>query len=272
MFTIGDFARHGRVSVRMLHHYDRLGLLRPARVDPVSGYRFYEAAQLSRLNRIVALKDLGLTLEQVLAILDEKVGIAELHGMLRLRRAELAEQLRRDAARLTQVEVRLSVIEKEGIMAGEDVQIKAVPAIRLAQLTGTAEDFEPDSIGPVVSPLFQQLFERLERAGVAPTGPGIAWYEQKDDGIVVHAGCQVGIEPDPSYDFEVIDLPGLEQAATIVHHGSMDGVLATIQQLAHWIEASGYRSTGLNRELYLNYGMGEQSTWVTELQEPITQA
>lgn len=64
MFTIGDFARHGRVSVRMLRHYDETGLLRPARVDPAS-YRFYEASQLARLNRIIALKDLGFTLEQV---------------------------------------------------------------------------------------------------------------------------------------------------------------------------------------------------------------
>ena len=41
----------------MLRHYDAIGLLRPAQVDPPSGYRLYRAAQLSRLNRIIALKD-----------------------------------------------------------------------------------------------------------------------------------------------------------------------------------------------------------------------
>ncbi|WP_255355663.1 MerR family transcriptional regulator, partial [Frankia sp. CpI1-P] len=85
MFSIGDFARRGLVSVRMLRHYDALGLLRPAHVDPVSGYRFYQADQFARLNRIIALKDLGLTLTQVRAILDEQVSVAELRGMLRLR-------------------------------------------------------------------------------------------------------------------------------------------------------------------------------------------
>ena len=60
MFGIGDFARHGRVSVRMLRHYDAIGLLRPAHVDPGTGYRYYRAGQLADLNRIVALKDLGL--------------------------------------------------------------------------------------------------------------------------------------------------------------------------------------------------------------------
>jgi DNA-binding transcriptional MerR regulator len=70
MFSIGRHARHGRVSVRMLRHYDAIGLLQPAHVDPGSGYRFYEARQLSDVNRIMALKDLGFTLEQVRAPLD----------------------------------------------------------------------------------------------------------------------------------------------------------------------------------------------------------
>jgi DNA-binding transcriptional MerR regulator len=85
MFTIGDFARHGRVSVRMLRHYDAIGLLPPAKVDPASSYRFYEASQLARLNRIVALKDLGFTLEQVRAILDEQVSAGELRWGARAR-------------------------------------------------------------------------------------------------------------------------------------------------------------------------------------------
>jgi DNA-binding transcriptional MerR regulator len=86
MFSIGEFARHGRVSVRMLRHYDAIGLLRPASVDGVTGYRFYRASQLAELNRIIALKDLGFTLGQVQAILAEQVSAAELRGMLRLRR------------------------------------------------------------------------------------------------------------------------------------------------------------------------------------------
>ena len=78
MFSIGEFARHGRVSVRMLRHYDTIGLLRPACVDPASGYRFYQASQLAELNRIIALKELGFTLPQVQSILAEKVSAAEL--------------------------------------------------------------------------------------------------------------------------------------------------------------------------------------------------
>src|SRR3954469_24307212 len=103
MFSIGDFAGLGRVSVRMLRHYDAIGLLRPAHVDRHSGYRYYAAAQLRTLNRIVALKDLGFTLQHVQTLIEEKVDTGEMRGMLRLRRAELAAQVKRDNERLAQV-------------------------------------------------------------------------------------------------------------------------------------------------------------------------
>jgi DNA-binding transcriptional MerR regulator len=103
MFTIGEFARHGRVSVRMLRHYDAIGLLRPACVDPASGYRFYQASQLAELNRVIALKDLGFTLPQVRAILTETISAAELRGMLRLRRAEIQAQIEVETTRLARV-------------------------------------------------------------------------------------------------------------------------------------------------------------------------
>ena len=174
MFTIGDFARHGRVSVRMLRHYDAIGLLRPAKVDPASSYRFYEASQLARLNRIIALKDLGFTLEQVRAILDEQVSAGELRGMLRLRQAELQSQITADASRLAQVEARLQIIEMEGAMPANDIQIKQIPAVRVAQLTATAARLEPAFITPVIRPLYEELGSRLGQAGLTrPARPSL---------------------------------------------------------------------------------------------------
>src|ERR687894_1600024 len=127
MLSIGHFAGHGHVSVRMLRHYDAIGLLRPAHVDRLTGYRSYDAGQLSRLNRIVALKGLGFTLQQVLSILDDEVSVEELRGMLRLRQTELQSQIASDTARLAQVEARLQILEKEGAMSADDVQIKRIP-------------------------------------------------------------------------------------------------------------------------------------------------
>ena len=138
MFTIGEFARHGRVSVRMLRHYDTTGLRRPARVEEASGYRFYAAGQLAQLNRIIALKDLGFSLDQVREMLDEQVSAEQLRGMLRLRQAELQSRLTADRARLAQVEARLQIIEREGTMPADDIQVKQIPAVRVAELTATA--------------------------------------------------------------------------------------------------------------------------------------
>ncbi|GGP81022.1 MerR family transcriptional regulator [Streptomyces sindenensis] len=275
MFTIGDFARYGRVSPRMLRHYDAIGLLRPDRTDPATGYRFYGAAQLARLNRIIALKDLGFTLQQVGAVLDEQVGPEELRGMLRLRRAELAEAVAAASARLARVEARLRSIESEGRMPADDIVIKTVSAVRVAELTGTAASYQPQDIGPVIGPLYERLFPLLEGAGVRPTGPGIARYEDEPGGgggIVVHAGVTVSAPVGAVGDtgVRVVELPPFE-AATIVHRGAMDDVLPAVNTLARWLEANGYRSTGYAREVSLECPPDRQQ-WVTELQEPVAKA
>ena len=187
MLTIGDFARHGRVSIRMLRHYDAIGLLRPAHVDPSSGYRFYHAAQLSRLNRIVALKDLGFTLQQVQAILDEDVSTEELRGMLRLRRAE----------------------------------------------------FETP--------------------------------EEGEYGIVVHVGLPVSPGVTEGRDFQVVSLPRVERAATIVHRGMIHGFLSTSQLLVRWVEAHGYRLDRHAREVTLS-SSEHPDECAAELQAPVVAA
>ncbi|MEW2432839.1 MerR family transcriptional regulator [Streptomyces caniferus] len=329
MFTIGDFAQYGRVSARMLRHYDAIGLLRPARTDPVSGYRFYEAAQLARLNRIIALKELGFSLQQVRAILAEEVSVPELRGMLRLRRAELEAALTAAGARLAQVEARLRTIESEGRMSADDVVVKRTETVLLAELSGTAASYGPEDIGPVIQPLYDELCRLLETAGVTPAGPGLAYYEDAPvpaaaktggalappgeatpnspntpttpahtapggDAVLVHAGmvithealAKAGVTVDrasgrpgtPSaapvptgLGFDVVTLPALDCAATVVHRGPMSRILPTAQNLAHWIDANGYRSAGYARELYLECPP-DQEDWVTEIQEPVVRA
>ncbi|AUY50872.1 MerR family transcriptional regulator [Streptomyces sp. CB01881] len=276
MFNIGDFAKHGRVSVRMLRHYDAIGLLRPARVDPASGYRSYEAAQLARLNRVIALKDLGFTLQQVLAVLDERVDAAELRGMLRLRRAELAAAMAADAQRLARVEARLRTIESEGTMSAHDVVVKRVPSVRVAELTAVAASYEPEDIGPVIGPLFAELCRRLAEAGVEEAGPSLARYEDVPDGdgaVLIRVAVPVAkaVTGAGESGFAVVDLPEIAEAATIVHRGSMDDAVGAFQTLARFIAENGYRSAGYARELYLECP-DAQADWVTEFQEPVVRA
>jgi len=267
MFTIGDFAAFGRISARMLRHYDTIGLLRPAVVDPVSGYRYYSADQLSRLNRIIALKDLGFTLQQVRDIVDAKVTAEQLRGMLQLRRAQLEEHLALDGARLTGVEARLRMIEREGHMSTQDVVLKQVPQVRIAELAATAASYEPEDIGPVIQPLFPELFQRLGNVGVMPCGGTISYYEQAaGDAVVVHAGVAVDQAQQTTSDFQVVDLPELPTAATIVHHGPMEEADESMQVLARWIDDNGYRSIGYAREVWIDGDPAKPDSWVHEFQ------
>lgn len=274
MFTIGDFAKLGRVSVRMLRHYDAIGLLRPATVDQSSGYRYYQADQLHRLYRIVVLKDLGFTLQEVQEILNDKISGEELAAMLRLRRAQLETQVAADTARLRAVESRLRMIEKEGFMPTEDVVLKQVVPLRIAELTGVAASYGPEDISPTIGPLYHLLGQGLGKAGVMPVGPAIAYYEpeaaETSDAVVVHAGMPVTVDADAGYPFQIVDLPAIAEAATIIHRGPMDDVMPSLHRLADWIEDNGYQPLGYHREVYLDYDPENAAEGVTELQIAVT--
>src|SRR3954464_13966939 len=124
MLNIGEFARLGQVSPRTLRYYDALGLLQPERVDSATGYRLYSVHQLPRLHRVVALRDLGFTLEQIRDVLTEPPPVDQLRGMLRLRRAQLEQTLGEEQQRLRRVEAHLRALEWSDTVELQDVVIK----------------------------------------------------------------------------------------------------------------------------------------------------
>src|SRR6266487_2304382 len=126
MFLTGEFSQISRVSKRLLHYYDEIGLLKPAHIDPHTGYRYYSASQLPRLNRILALKDLGLALDHIARMMQAEVSDEEIHGMLLMKKAELEQTLREDVQRLRGIEARI----QQNQMADDalDVVIKSIPA------------------------------------------------------------------------------------------------------------------------------------------------
>lgn len=151
-------------------------------------------------------------------------------------------------------------------MPTNDVQVKRIEPVRVAEVTGVAASFEPVSITPVIGPLFDELSGHLKKAGVTPVGPALAYYEDVPDGVLVHAAFPVNATEIEGVT--VVDLPAIERAATIMHHGDMDNVLSTVQTLAKWTEANGETSAGYNREVTLKWAE-DKSEWVTELQEPL---
>lgn len=269
--NIGEFARLGQVSPRMLRHYDEIGLLKPERVDPTNGYRLYTAHQLSRLHRIVALRYLGFTLEQIREVLEENPPVEQLRGMLRIRQAQIEQTVGEERERLRRVEAHLRALEGSHNVDVQDIVIKQTQPIRIAQ--AAAEELTHADIGPAFGRLLPEVLAHLDSVGARP-GISAAYYEDEggtaEEGtIVLHAGFEIGDQDVSDSDrVQVVNLPVVE-VASVVHHGSMDGIVASWEALVRWIEDSGYRLTGDCRELYHEWHEEEPSRHVTELQQPI---
>ena len=261
MLTIGDFARYAGVSVRMLRHYDAIGLLPPSYVDPWSGYRYYEQALLERAHAIVALRDLGFGLGQVATLLEGSLTAAGMRAMLDQRRQELQSQIDHDRARLADVERRLRLMEGEDTMELE-FEEKALPALDLAQVTAHVDDM--GEVGPVIGPMFGELVSRIEAAGEQATHPGVAWYSGAEGGIDLGAG----FERTPVPGTEAGHLDAVPRAVTALYRGSMEHIGEAWQTLAAHVQAQGLELSGPSREVYLST-TGAPETWVTELQQPV---
>src|SRR5262245_36634322 len=132
VLKIGEFARVAQVSLATLRHYEKSGLLKPMVLDPDTGYRYYSLDQLPRLNRILALKDLGFSLERIAQILEEELPLEQLQGMLRLKQAQTQQMIEAEQARLTRIAARICQIEQEGKMPVYEVLLKQVDALLVA--------------------------------------------------------------------------------------------------------------------------------------------
>lgn len=274
---IGDMARLGGVSVRMLRHYHELGLLEPVGVDEWTGHRSYDRSQLATLREIVRLRRFGLPLARIAEITEPSTTNERLSQVLENRRQELVEELADGQRVLAELEAHLaerSNTEKEEITMTTqrtptiEVEIKSEPARLVAQLSAIAESWAPEHIGPTIQPLYPELMARMERAGVAIAGPSTAWYADTDDGqIQVNATLTIAARPDgdtESLGFEVVELPAMEKVASTIHTGTMDDCDTTYEALIGWVEANGHRAVGYSREIDIE--CEPDKPWIVELQ------
>lgn len=267
MFKIGDFSRLGQVSVRMLRHYDKLGLLTPSHVDKFTGYRYYTVDQLPRLNRILALNDLGLTLQQIADLLGDRndLPVEQLRGMLALRRAELEQELAQKRWQLANVEVRLRQIELENDPDPYEIVVKELEPLAVASIRHTAPTAM--EVGYFCDLLYARLYRYLSESGISWQAPELTLYhneEYRETDIdmevavpiaapeVASDGVPDGTLPagDESPHFHVI--PGCTMAAALFFEGPFDQLLAPIQALVRWVGTHGHVPAGPLRELHLS--------------------
>lgn len=265
MLSIGAFAQIGQVTHRMLRHWDAAGLLEPAHVDEFSGYRSYDPSQLDRLHRIVALRQLGFRLDDILSILEQGVDADRIAALLRVRRVEVEQEQRIAAARLVDVERRLRLIEKEKHMSQIEIIEKALPAMRLAARTTIVAE-QPEIAG-FVGPAFDAIAEIIGDVPGALATP-IAQYEAVEGGTRVTVGYEYG-GPERN-GFEVVELKAEVDAVCGIHLGSMERISESWQAVHGEIVARGLTHSGPCRELYVRAVSEDQFDWVTELQQPVT--
>jgi DNA-binding transcriptional MerR regulator len=272
MLTIGAFARLGGVSVRALHHYEAVGVLVPEAVDPATGYRSYRAAQLARLHRIQALQDLGLSLQQLLPVLDGGLTAEQLSGMLALKRAELADRVAEDQARLARVEQRLRYIELEDDMS-LDFVVKHIPAVRVAQVRYRGEEgLDFFTLADFVLEAGPQLHDELRASSVEPAGPTFLHYEERADGTLTPmVAAPIGDQPLTTTDLiEEAELPAIDAVVSIFSGAGGHELIGPVYgQMGKYAEDHGYAIHGPGRDHIVSLDDAPDEI-VFELQLPVS--
>jgi effector-binding domain-containing protein len=268
MLTIGDFSRLSRVTIKALRYYDEIGLLKPAQVDKVTGYRYYLAGQLSRLNRIVVLKNLGLSLDEVSTILDNGYPADFIRKLLTVKLDEIKHTMMQEKERLDQVEGWLMQIEKEGVLPMYDVVLKKLDKQNVVSLRRTIPTYA--DINLIFTELFGYVYEKKGQ----PVGPPIAMYhdpEYKDKDPDIEVALPVKGNLLSTDRIKVYKLPEVESAACTVHKGPYDKVSDAYNAMMAWLDKNRYQIKGVCREVYLAgpETSDDPKNYVTEVQFPV---
>ncbi len=280
MFKISEFSRLTRVPAKTLRFYDDIGLFKPQHVDSWTGYRYYSATQLPRLHRIMVLKSLGFSLDQIKAMLDESLSVDEMRAMLRMKRAEIERIVDAERQRLADVESRLQWIEREdSVLSTYEVILKSIPAIPVASMREIVPDME--ALPPAIERMFGELMGYVAAHGAhladisEPGGMGIVVYHDQDFNcenldIEVASPIRGSLVAPPDGHIHVHALPAVETMACTIHKGSFGGLGEAYAAMTRWVEANGYAIAGANREITLAYDPdGSPDDYVTELQFPV---
>jgi DNA-binding transcriptional MerR regulator len=274
MFRIGEFAQIGRVSGRQLRHYDRLGLLQPRHSDPQTGYRYYSAAQLPRLNRILALKALGFTLDQIGRLIDGELPSDELRGMLTVRRAQVEQSLAEEQLKLRQIEARILQIEQQGALRDYDVTLRSVAALPYLSLRQTCQDMDEAVrlLHLVVKEGCHQVKSRFRDRLVV-----IAHSDFEGEELDLEVGFTLTETPNSPVtlpgDLAMVprELGAVDTMAALVRSGPTHQSHLAYGALGVWMEANNYRIDGPCREVFLELPFADPASEdsVMEIQFPV---
>jgi DNA-binding transcriptional MerR regulator len=264
MLKIGDFSKLSQVSVKTLRFYDEIGLLKPTYVDRFTGYRYYGANLLSRLNRILIFKELGFALDEITLLLREDLSPGEVREALQGKGAELSYKIAQEQARLAQIETWLRQIEQEGHVPNYEIKLKQIPPQLVASVRDQLDSYEQ------AAELFAELTGHLKKHNAAGRC-GAVWHACAGQAKAIDCETIVFLNhavPE-SARVKVYELPATI-AACAIHQGSDETVTQAYITLRTWIQSHDYTIAGPNRELYWQGGITQDTEFgLTEIQYPL---
>lgn len=246
MYKIGDFSKLAQVSTRTLRYYDELGLLKPHLIDDETGYRFYAADQLPRLNRILALKDLGFELQNISQLLHDDVSASQLREYLVIQERDLAQQIYADQERLARVREQIEQIEQENDPVLLDVTFKSSPELVIAGNRMIVET--KDDIAFFARHMYKELYGWLRQHRIAYSTTQLVLYHNDEfverdydmEVAVVLPSIPEPIPPPPHLAMRVFRLPPVPLMATTIYRGLLRDADQTTYALVRWSTQRGY--------------------------------
>lgn len=267
-FKIGEFSKLNFVTVKTLRHYEQIGLLIPNHVDEWTRYRYYDVSQMQKMSRILYLKELGFSLEEIREIFDDHAGQPPLE-LIRAKTEACRTEIRRLKRRMTCLGELGNRLKKQRKM--EHVTIKSLPAIIVAShrrvITGYDELFDlcPNVIGP-----------EMARLGCTCPEPGYCYTidhnrEYRGGTIDLEYCEQVAEKGQDSELIHFKEVPAVPTAACANHYGGYDALPEALAKLYAYIEENGYRPAGSPRFCQIDgiWNKDSEEEWLTEIQVPV---
>ncbi|HUL17780.1 MAG TPA: MerR family transcriptional regulator [Steroidobacteraceae bacterium] len=281
MLKIGDFSRLARVSVKTLRFYDEAGLFAPAAVEPRTGYRFYRAAQLPQLRRILLLRELGCSVADTAQLMRLAPDSAAYVRQLALLRRRLMTRVARDEERLR----RLDALLRAQPRAAPDDTPPAVVVRALAPVSALTLRERVHLPGDAVQRMFESAEQRVARHGCrAPLSPFLLFHDMEYRERDVDVEVCVPIQAAALSACRGRLVPGAAQAACARFAGSYAQAPRLYGRMLEWLDGAGARICGPLRETYLRFGAEQRgytlpplmladgvAEYETELQIPVQQ-
>jgi effector-binding domain-containing protein len=236
-------------------------------VDDETGYRYYSAGQLPLLNKILFLKEIGFSLNQISYVLENNLSAKELIDMLNLKEMELDQAIRIEQERKRKVNSLIKILNEEDSAMKYNVIIKQVTPVIGACLRDIVKNYGDQGH------LWGELVEHINKnnSRILP-GCMVLFYdpEYKENQVDIEV---VELVSNPIPDTERIKYREIEGAtmASTIHKGSYETLSQAYNAALMWIEENGYTPCGPNREIYLEgeWSVKSPDDYITEIQIPV---